>query len=527
MTERLGRSAGIIGLATLGSRVLGLVRDQAQAFFFGTDDKAEAFVVATRIPSLLRELFAEGAMSAAFVPTLSRTLARDGKDAAWRLGSQVINGLLLVTGAVTIAGILFAGGLTSLIASDYATTPGKLELTTELTRINMPFLMLIAVAAACMGMLNALRKFAIPAASPAMFNVVFILSTVILVPVFRSAGVEDITALSVGMLGGGLAQILIQAPSLRREGYRHQWILNVRDPGLREVLLLMGPGTLGAAAAQINLLVNTWLATSIDGAAASLRYAFQLMYLPIGIFGVSIATAAIPELARQAHERALASMSGTVSWGIRLMMVVSIPAIVGLIVLAYPIIELVFERGAFDAESTLMTAGALAFYAPGILGYSIVKIASPGFYSLQEARTPVIISLVTIAANLGLNLWLSAWYQERGLALGTALASLLNAGLLLYFLSRRLGGLEAGRIALTFLKVCLAAAAMGAAAYYVHSALVVYLPDPPDPSSWIRFVRVFSAIAAALAVLAAAAHLLRMEEFREAAQRILGRLRRR
>ena len=521
MSERLGMAAGLIGLATLSSRLLGLVRDLAIASFFGTGWKADAFVVATRIPSLLRDLFAEGAMSAAFVPTLTRTLARNGREAAWRLGSLVINGLLVVTGAVTVVGILFASSLTGLVASDFAQTPGKLELTTELTRINMPFLMLIAVAAACMGMLNALRKFMIPAASPAMFNVVFILSTVILVPVFRAAGWEDVTALSIGMLGGGLAQILIQWPALRREGYRHQWILDTRDPGLREVLMLMGPGTLGLAAAQVNLLVNTWLATEVPGAASALRYAFQLMYLPIGIFGVSIATAAIPELSRQAADREHDSMARTVSWAIRLMMVVSIPAIVGLIVLSYPIIELVFQRGAFDSQSTYMTAAALAFYAPGILGYSIVKIVSPGFYALQEPRTPVLISLFSIAINLVLNLTLSRIYGFQGLALGTAIAANVNAGLLLFVLSRRLGTGDFSRMAVTFGKVCVASAVMGLAAYYSEAWLHTRFTDP---SFTHRSIRVFGAIFAALGVLALTAQALRLEEFRVAMSRVLDRI---
>jgi putative peptidoglycan lipid II flippase len=380
MSERLTKSAGLIGLATLGSRVLGLVRDQAMATFFGTGWQADAFVVATRIPGLLRDLFAEGAMSAAFVPTLTRTLTKQGKDAAWRLGSQVVNGLLLVTGTLVLVGIIFAPQITRLVVDDkFISYPGKYDLAVTLTRWNMPFLMLIAIAAAFMGMLNGLRKFFIPAMSPAMYNVVFILATVTLVPLFRSMGVETTMALSIGMLGGGLAQIVSQWPSLRREGYRHRWILNPKDPVLREVLVLMGPGTIGVAAAQINLLVNTWLATSVDGAAAALRYAFQLMYLPIGIFGVSVATATIPDLARHAAEDAHDRMIKTVSWAIRLMIVLSIPAIVGLVVLSGPIVELIYLRGRFDSNSLWMTAGSLAFYAPGILGYSIVKSPRPVF----------------------------------------------------------------------------------------------------------------------------------------------------
>ena len=521
MTDRLAKSAGLIGLATLASRVLGLVRDQAQAAFFGTGLQADAFVVATRIPGLLRELFAEGAMSAAFVPTLTRTLTKEGKDAAWRLGSQVINGLLVVTGTFVVLGIIFAAPITTLFADEnFINRPGALALTVELTRVNMPFLMLIAVAAALMGMLNALRKFFIPATSPAMFNVIFILATVTCVPLFTSMGIAPVMALSVGMLGGGVAQIIAQWPALRREGYRHQWILNPRDPVLREVMVLMGPGTLGVAAAQINLLVNTWLATSVYGAPSSLRFAFQLMYLPIGIFGVSVATAAIPDLAKQAAEGAHAAMTTTVSWAIRLMIVLSVPAIVGLIVLAGPIVELIYRHGAFGTESTLMTAGALAFYAPGILGYSIVKIVSPSFYSLREARTPVLVSMVTIVVNLGLNLWLNSIYSYRGLALGTAIAANLNAGLLLFLLSKRLGGVDFPRILVTFAKTCVAAAVMGVAAYYAEVWLHGIFGQP---AFLHRLIRVGGAIGIALAVLAASAHLLRLEEFRTALARVMRR----
>jgi putative peptidoglycan lipid II flippase len=282
----------------------------------------------------------------------------------------------------------------------------------------------------------------------------------------------------------------------------------------------MGPGTLGVAAAQINLFVNTWLATDVDGAATALRYAFQLIYLPIGIFGVSVATAAIPELARQAADGALAEMTKTVSWGIRLMLVLSIPAIVGLIVLASPIVELIFQHGAFDATSTWMTAGALALYAPGILGYSLVKIVSPSFYSLREARTPVVVSVVTIVLNLGLNLWLNSIYGFKGLALGTAIAANANAGLLLYLLSKRLGGVDFPRILVTFAKTCVAAAVMGVAAYYAEVWLHGIFGQP---AFLHRLIRVGGAIGIALTVLVASAHLLRLEEFSTAMARLLRR----
>lgn len=524
MPDRLARSAGVIGLATLASRLLGLVRDQIVAVFFGTGMAADAYAVATRLPTLLRDLFAEGAMSAAFVPTFSRTVQRDGKEAAWRLGSQVVNALLLVTGTLVVAGIVFAVPLTELYAWEFQDDePGKFALTVQLVRITMPFLLLIAVAAAFMGMLNALKRFFIPASSPALFNVVFIVSTAVLVPIFARTGVEAALALGIAMLLGGVMQIAVQWPALRQEGYRHRWILNFSDRGLREVLFLMGPGTLGVAAAQINLFVNTTLATHEPGAAAALGYAFRLMYMPIGIFGVSVATAAIPDLARHASGGAYDRMRSTLSWGLRLMLMLSVPATLGLIVLASPIVELIYQYGKFDTGSTDAVAAALAFYAPGIVGYSVVKIASPSFYALQDARTPMVVSLITIGLNLGLNLWLHAWMGFTGLALGTGIAANVNAGLLLYLLSRRVGGIEARRVWWSLVKIVAASLVMAAVAYGTHA----WLRDLfPDTGALMRVVRVGAAIGAAVTTLAAAAWVMRIEEFHQAIAQIQARLKR-
>ena len=233
MSERLARSAGLIGVGTLASRVLGLVRDSLLARYFGAGDVMDAYRVATRIPTLLRELFAEGAMSAAFVPTFTRSLTKGGKPAAWRLGSLVVNTLLVVTGVVVVLAFAFAGPLTRLYAPEYAAVPGKLELTASLTRITLPFLTLVALAAAFMGMLNALRRFFIPAFSPTMFNVVLIVSTVVSAWLAPRFGFSAITGVACGFVAGGFAQMAVQWPALRREGYVHQWTFDLKDPGLR------------------------------------------------------------------------------------------------------------------------------------------------------------------------------------------------------------------------------------------------------------------------------------------------------
>ena len=531
MTRRLARSAGLIGLATFSSRILGLIRDQLFLIFFGAGAAMDAYYVAARVPSLLRDLFAEGAMSAAFVPTFTRYLTTRGKDAAWRLGSQVLNALALITGVLVVVGIVFAEPFLWLFATGYADDPQQLALTKSLTRIALPFLTLIAIAAACMGMLNALRRFFTPAMAPAVFNVATIVTLLVLYPVLVQWGYHPILSLAIGMLVGGVVQIAVQIPQLHREGYRHAFVLDPRDPGLREVLVLMGPGMIGVAAAQINLVVNTALATHAEtGAVSWLTAAFRLMYLPIGIFGVSVATAALPEIARHAATGETGEMRRTLSMGLRLMLMLSVPATVGLIMLSDPIIALLFQWGRFTAHDTAMSASALALYAPGLVGYSVVKLASPSFYALRDARTPVTVSVISIIVNLLLNLWLFQLMGFRGLALGTGIAATVNAVLLLVLLSRRIGGLDAPRLLRASLKITVASALMGAAVYAADGWLAAQLPETlllrgTAGIAMARGVRVFGAIGVGLGVLALMAHLLRIEEFQTAMQRVLRRLR--
>ena len=284
------------------SRILGVVREQVLAAYFGAGNAMDAYNVAYRIPNLVRDLFAEGAMSSAFVPTFTRHLTNQGKASAWRLGNLVINALIVITACLVIIGIVFAAPLVTTFASAYREVPGKLELTVFLTRLMLPFLTLVAVAAAVMGMLNSLHRFFIPALSPAMFNVGNIACALLLVPLMPGLGLPAITAIAIGSVVGGVAQLAVQWPALREEGFRYQPILDWKDDGLRRVLVLMGPGTIGLAATQVNVFVNTVLATGEGtGAVSWLNYAFRLMYLPIGLFGVSIATAVLPLAARQAE----------------------------------------------------------------------------------------------------------------------------------------------------------------------------------------------------------------------------------
>jgi putative peptidoglycan lipid II flippase len=512
------------GAATMTSRILGLVRDQVLTHQFGAGDAMDAYLLAFRLPSLLRDLFAEGAMSAAFVPTFTRHLSNEGKPSAWRLGNNVLNALLVATGVLVLLGIIFAEPLVGLFAGDYREVPGKFELTVTLARIMWPVLTLVALAAAMMGMLNSLHHFFIPALSPAMFNVVTIAVAIGVVPIAAALGIQPITLIAISTLGGGVAQLALQWPPLRREGYRWQPVLHWRDEGLHRVLVLIGPGTIGLAATQMNVFVNTVLATSQGtGAVTWLTIAFRIMYLPIGLFGVSIATAVLPAVSRQSVGNDRTGVRNTVSDGLSLMLMLNIPATVGLIVLANPIVQVLFERGRFTAEDTAAAASALQLYALGLVGYSVTRIASPTFYALGLNRLPVIVSVASVLVNAALNVLLVRAMGFRGLALGTSLAALFSAGTLIVLLHGRLHGLNDRRLLSSSTRIAVAAAVMAAVTAAVARAAVMALPGNTLAA---QVIRLSAEIGASLLALALAAWLLRIREFSETVDLVTQRLRR-
>jgi putative peptidoglycan lipid II flippase len=508
------------------SRILGLVREQVLAHFFGATAAMDAYNVAFRIPNLLRDLFAEGAMSAAFVPTFTNYLTTRGKDAAWRVGNNVINALIIATGLFVVLGIVFAEPLVGLLTDDtYTADAAKLVLTVDLARIMLPSLLFIALAAAVMGMLNSLHHYFIPALSPAMFNVLTIVCAFALVPVLAQFGIAPITSIAIGTLLGGIAQLALQWPTLRAEGFRYRPTVDWKDEGLRRVLLLMGPGTIGMAATQVNLVVNNQLATGEGTSAVSwLNYAFRLMYLPIGLFGVSIATATLPTVSRQFTQQDLSAVRNTISRGISLMLMLNVPATVGLFILGIPIVRVIFERGAFHAADTAATAAALQFYAVGLVGYSLVRIASPVFYAIGRNRIPVIVSVFAVLVNAALNIAMVRVMGYTGLALGTSIAAIFNATVLFIVLRRHLGGLNERRLFGSALRIVIASLAMGAAAFVVDRWMSTVAPQ--TTLVW-QIVRLGVTIAVALTVLAGAAWALRIEEFNDSVQMVLRRFRRR
>ena len=461
---RVVADAGRVSIATMASRVLGLAREQVMAAFFGAGMATDAFNVAFRVPNLLRDLFAEGALSAAFIPTFTATDHKEGRAEAWRLGAQVMNALALALAVVTVLGWLCAPLLVGMLAPGFAAIPGKLELTILLSNVMLPFLLLVALAAAAMGMLNAVRQFTVPALAPLFLNLGMIVVGLLLIPVFKAMGQPPILAMAVGVLAGGFLQFAVQVPALWKLGWRPAWPPQLNHPGVRRIGFLMLPATIGLAATQLNIFVNTILASQLtQGSVSWLSYAFRLMQLPIGVFGVALATVSLPTLAKHAVENDVIGMRGTLSGAIRLVFALTLPATFGLWALSQPLVKLLYQHGRFHAADTNQTAAALSAYCLGLCAYAAVKVLVPTYYALGDTRTPVVASFLSVAVNLTGNLLLMGPLGHVGLALSTSLTMLFNFAQLSFYLRRKLRRLEGRRMLSTFVKTASASAIMAVA----------------------------------------------------------------
>ena len=509
----------------MASRVLGLVREQVFAFLFGAGVATDAFNVAFRIPNLLRDLFAEGAMSAAFVPTFTETLTQRGEKDAWWLANLVANALLVIVGGVVLAGMIGSDAIVRLYAPGFESVAGKLELTIRMTRIMMPFLLLVALASAAMGCLNARGRFFVPALAPAMFNVASIGIGALIWLRPRAFGPQPIVWMAIAAVIGGAGQIVIQWPLLIQEGFRFSLVPRLRqvfgDPGVRRILLLMFPATIGLAATQINIFVNTYFATSIPSAVSWLNYAFRLMQFPIGLFGVAIAAATLPAISRHVAQGDPAQFGRTLGRSLRLVFAINVPAAIGLGVLSVPIVRVIFEHGRFHAGDTAATANALAFYAIGLFAYSGQKVLVPAFYALKKTRIPVAISISSVSLNIALSIALIGPLGYRGLALATSVTNLAGFVLLLAFIRRESSTIHLRGLAWALAKILVAGGAMGGA-----SLLTQRLLEHAFGIGGVlhQAILLSLSIGIGLAVLLGASWLLRVAEVREAIGRILGRL---
>ncbi len=535
----VARSAGIVSIAVMFSRLLGLVREQVFAYYFGAGFLYDAYVVAFRIPNVLRDLFAEGALSAAFVKVFTDYQIEKGEKAAWHLAGLVINGLAVIMSVICIVGIVFSRQFVDLVADGFS--PEKAALATTLTQIMFPFILLVALAAVAMGVLNTKGVFGIPASASTVFNIVSIVFGLGLAywlsggawernadPNLTPSGAAQwaIIGMAIGTLIGGASQFLMQIPALLKVGFRFLPVLNFADEGVKRVMALMAPAIIGTSAVQINVLINTYFVSGIEGAQGWLSYSFRLMQFPIGLFGVAVGTAAIPVLSRLAKEEKTVEFRDTLSSSMNLVFLMTVPAACGLVVLGEPIVRLIYERGAFTPTATSMTALALAGYSIGLAGYAAIKVISPAFYAMNDARTPMIIALASIVVNaLGsyyFREWLSHYgvtpetphgYGHVGVALATSVVALINFAALIWFMRRRIRRLNGRVIVASFAKIMAASLLMSAACWmayhYLHSIFgAMRLTE--------RMIETFGPIAIGAVVFVAAAKLFKINELEKA-----------
>ncbi len=525
-TEKLNtKAAGIIGLAVMCSRLLGLAREQVFAALFGGGAAMDAFTAAFRIPNLLRDLFAEGALSTAFVTTFSKTIARGGDEAAWRLANKTATLTAVVLGALCIAGMLFSPQLVALMAPGF--DPEKAALTALLTRIMFPFILLVSLAALVMGMLNSKSVFGMPAMASSFFNLGSIVGGVTLgFWIDPHFGTRALIGLGAATVLGGALQLAVQLPSLARLGYRFRADFRWRDAGVKAILLLMGPSVIAASTTQFNVLVNSMFASTLgDGPIFWLSIAFRLMQLPLGLFGVALGTVTLPLLSRLVVAGQMGAFRGELAHAMRLALLLTIPSMIGLIMLAEPIISVLYQHGKFTALEAAQAAGALRFYAVGLVGYAALKVLVNAFYALDKRKTPMLVSFVAVALNLAFN-WLFTFrlgWGHRGLAFSTGCIATVNFLLLYALMRRHLHGLDSRRMLVMLGKVAVASAALVAVcAASTHWLLADWQTQP----FLTKLCALLATVIVGALVFTGCAAALHVEELKELQGAIRRRLRR-
>ena len=464
------KATGIVALAIMCSRVLGLIRELVFAALFAPGLR-DCFTVAFRTPNMLRDLFAEGALSTAFVTVFSQKLKTEGEAPAWQLAHRILSLTVVFMSGISILGVVLAPWIIPLLASGWKSEEWKIPFTVTMAQIMFPFILMVSLAALVMGILNSKKVYGVPAMASSFFNIVSIIGGAgigyLLDPTF---GWKAMLGFCIGTLLGGLAQLGVQLPSLRKLGYRFKFSRDWSDPGVRRILRLMGPAVIAGSAVQVNVLLNTIFASHLDvkdGPVSWLNYAFRLMQLPLGVFGVAVATVTLPVLARVATEGINDNFRRVLGAGNRLVLFLTLPSAVGLFILAEPIISLLYERGKFTHYETLATAAALRWYAVGLIFYACIKVIQPAFIAIDRRLVPMYVALGSIALNAALNGYFVTHYPMRHdfLALSTAVIAATNFLLLYVTMSRIAGGLETTKIVGTLGKLIPAVALLGTVAW--------------------------------------------------------------
>jgi len=468
MTEQhqITKAATIIGTGTLLSRIFGFLRDMVVAYFFGAGMAADAFFVAFRIPNLWRRLVGEGSLTISFIPIYTEYLTQRSEEETREVTHIAFTVAWIALLILTIFGILFSPILIRLIAPGFVQIPEKFQLTVTLNQIIFPYLFFMGLFALCMGILNSHRHFFAPAFAPIFLNICIILSVFSFYHYFQ----KPVMALAIGVLAGGVSQFLFQIPFLLKKGIRFRFNFNFRHPAIKRIGSLMIPGMIGTAVYQINVFIDTIFASFLPGGSVSyLWFADRLMEFPLGIFAFAIGMAALPSFSTLVSQGKTEELKETLSFAFRLVSFISIPAMIGLIALKTPIINLLYQRGKFDYFATEMTVRALLCYAVGIWAIAGSRTVVPAFYSLQDTRTPLKIALICLGANVIFNSILIFPLKHAGLALATSLSSMLNLVLLSRKLNMKLGGMDVKKNIQFLLRILLCSLPMGLVAYLICS----------------------------------------------------------
>ncbi len=515
--SRVARAAGVVGIATLLSRIFGFLRDMIVAGIFGAGMATDAFFVAFRIPNLLRRLLAEGSLTVSFVPVFTDYLKNQNRNEALKLANVTFSAVSVLLIFVSIAGIIFAPLIVTAIAPGFIKSPQRYDLTVYLTRLMFPYIFFISLVALCMGILNSLRHFAAPALAPVVLNISIILAALFLRDLFH----PSIVALAIGVVIGGILQLAMQFPFLLRMDVKLRPDFHFNHPGLKRIAALMIPASFGAAIYQINIFVGTILASLLPtGSVSFLYYADRIVELPLGVFAIAVGTATLPSFSQQVSQGDFEDLKKTISFSLRLLLFITIPATVALIALRIPIISVLFERGEFDLQATMQTSRALLCYSLGLWAFSVIRIIVSAFYSLQDTRSPMKAAIVALVVNAALSVALMFPLKHAGIALATSIASSVNVIMLWVILKARMGNFLDRQFYRSLIRTSLSSLVMLAV---ILSVNLFYPWDTSGPFN-ARLIHLTISVMLGLASFFAAAYIVRSPEIEVVIEKIGRRL---
>lgn len=505
-TRDIAKSAAIISIATFCSRILGFIRDVAIARMFGVYIYAQAFAIAFKIPNLFRDLVGEGAANAAIVPVLSEYNTKHTKEEFWELANILLNISLVLLMLITILGIIFSPYIVRLIAPGFLASPEKFSITVNLSRIIFPYILLVCLSAYSMGILNSLKHFTVPAFASCFLNI----SIIIFVLIFK----EGVTGLALGILIGGLLQLGIQIPVLYRKGFRLTLAHRLRHKAVDKIGKLMLPRILSSSIYQLNNFVDSifgslsWIVG--EGGVAILYFSYRLILFPLGIFSNALSQATLPTLSTQAAEKNLDQLKHTLLWSLRMSFFVLIPASLGLMILAHPIISTLFGGGRFDLYSVRVTSDALLFYSIGLFAYGATKILHSCFFALQDTKTPAKVAFLTLALNVLLNYALMYPLKIGGIALATSISGTITFFVLFAILNKKIGGIMTKEVFSSLLRISISSLFMAVICYIISQNNIIL-----GSGIFIRFINLGLIISLSVFSYLFFCHIFKVQEMRE------------